>query len=136
MIRVVADTNVLISAVMFGGLPDTFLKQALLGSVSLITSDVLLNELDEKLQLKFQVSAEDSRVIRAKLESVAELITPVNSLCVVADDPDDNRVLECAVEGSANFVVSGDRHLLRLVSYESIPIVTVRQLIDLAGFAE
>ncbi len=70
MIHVVADTNVLLSAIMFGGLPGTFLELALLGSLSLVTSAVLLDELEEKLQFKFRVSADDSSVIRVKLESV------------------------------------------------------------------
>ncbi len=135
MIRVVADTNVLISAIMFGGLPGTFLELALRGSLSLVASAVLLDELNEKLRFKFQVSAEDASAMRSKLESVAELVTPITALHVVHDDRDDNRVLECAIEGRANFVVSGDRHLLKLASYESIPIMTVRQFVDLGGFA-
>ncbi len=52
---------------------------------------------------------------------------------VVADtkeDPDDDRVLECAVAGKADYVVSGDRHILKLSSYEGIPILTVRQFMD------
>jgi uncharacterized protein len=52
-------------------------------------------------------------------------------LYIVSDDPDDNRVLECAVTGKANYVVTGDRHLLRLGSIESIPILTTQQLMDI-----
>lgn len=130
MTRVVADTNVLISAVMFGGLPKTFLDLALLGSLSLVTSAALLDELDEKLRLKFQISADDVSTIRAKLEATAELVSPVTTLQVVTDDPDDNRVLECAIEGSADCIVSGDRHLLKIVAYESIPILSVRQCLN------
>ena len=76
-----------------------------------MTSDVLLNELDEKLRFKFQVFEKDARAIRTKLESIAELVTPTTTLHVIKDDPDDNCVLECAVEGRADFVVSGDRYL-------------------------
>jgi uncharacterized protein len=51
-------------------------------------------------------------------------------LDVIEDDPDDNRVLECALAGEADYMVSGDRHLLKFGSYERIPILTVRQFMD------
>jgi predicted nucleic acid-binding protein len=60
-------------------------------------------------------------------------VNPSFVLDAVPDDPDDNRVLECAVEGKADFIVSGDRHLLRLGSYEAIEIVTVRQFLETTG---
>jgi hypothetical protein len=62
---------------------------------------------------------------------MGQLVEPGSSLSVVADDPDDNRVLECAVDGSAGFVVSGDHHLLALGKYASILIVTPRRFLDL-----
>src|ERR1700693_4066774 len=98
MIRVVAETNIYVSALMFGGLPGTFLELALLDSFTLLLSAALLDELEEKLQLKFGVSSEDAASIRAKLESIARMIKPDRVLNVV-DDPDDNRVLECAWAG-------------------------------------
>jgi len=54
----------------------------------------------------------------------------MESLAIIKDDPDDDRVLECAVAGHADYIVSGDRHLLKLGSYDSIPILTVRQFLD------
>src|SRR5690242_9319298 len=101
MIRVVLDTNVYISALMFGGLPGSLLDLALLQSFLLVVSPAVLDELDEKLRLKFDVSAEETSIIRAKLESNAEIVRPDIVLNVIDDDPDDNRVLECAVKGSA-----------------------------------
>lgn len=58
------------------------------------------------------------------------MVQPDRVLDVVKDDPDDNRVFECAWTGRADYVVSGDRHLLRMGSYEGIPIVTVRKFLD------
>lgn len=130
MIRVVADTNIFISALMFGGLPETFLDFAFVNSFQLVTSPVLLDELDEKLREKFEVSGEDAIQIRTQLERCALVVTPGFVLEVVKEDPDDDRVLECAVAGEADYLVSGDRHLLRLGSYEGTPIVTVRQFMD------
>ncbi|HET6842023.1 MAG TPA: putative toxin-antitoxin system toxin component, PIN family [Candidatus Angelobacter sp.] len=136
MIRVVFDTNVYISALMFGGLPGSLLDLAFLQSFVLVISPALMDELDEKLRLKFEVSDEDAAIIRAKLEGNAEIVMPDVVLDVIEDDPDDNRVLECAVKGSANYIVTGDRHLLKLGTYEAIPIVTVRQFLDAAETEE
>jgi putative PIN family toxin of toxin-antitoxin system len=132
--RVVADTNVFISALMFGGLPGRFLDLALRRKFTLVTSKALLDELDEKLLGKFAVSESDALAIREKLERNTNLVDPDFQLNAVPDDPDDNCVLECAVAGSAEFIVSGDRHLLRLGGYEGIAIVTVRQFIETAEF--
>ncbi len=107
-----------------------FLDLALKRAFTLVTSNVLLDELDEKLRGKFGVVQEDARAIRARLENVAHLVQPDFVLNVVAADPDDNRVLECAVAGKANFVVSGDRHLLQLGSHADIVILTVRQFMN------
>jgi len=131
--RVVADTNIYISALMFGGLPDVFLRQAFLGAFMLVTSPVLLDELDEKLRSKFGVSPEDADAIRNRLEEVAHLAQPDVVLDVIQDDPDDNRVLECAAAGKADYIVSGDRHLLKLGSFGALPIMTVRQFMEMAG---
>jgi uncharacterized protein len=131
--RVVADTNVFISALMFGGLPGRFLDLGLRRRFALVTSTALLNELDEKLRGKFAVSDGDALAIRAKLEGSANIVEPDFDLNAVPDDPDDNRVLECAVAGQADFIVSGDRHLLRIGAYEGIAIVTVRRFVVGAG---
>jgi predicted nucleic acid-binding protein len=58
------------------------------------------------------------------------VVNPTAILEVIKDDPDDNRVLECALAGEANYIVSGDRRLLQLSSYEGIPILTVWQFMD------
>jgi putative PIN family toxin of toxin-antitoxin system len=128
--RVVADTNIYISALVFGGLPDVFLKRAFLGAFLLVTSPALLDELDETLRLKFNVSPEKASITRARLEKIAHVVEPDVTLDIIKDDPDDDRVLECAVTGKADYIVSGDRHLLKLGIFDSIPILTVRQFMD------
>lgn len=133
MIRVVADTNIYISASMFGGLPGVFLDLAFTGAYRLLVSRLLLDELDEKLQGKFRVSRDDAAAIRARLERAAECVEPTLAMAAIADDPDDDRILECAVAGGASVIVSGDRHLLRLGSFDGIPILTARQFLDIAG---
>lgn len=128
--RVVADTNVLISAILFGGLPEAFLELASLRSFQLVTSPTLLEELDGKLRLKFLMPDEDANEVRWTLEEMAVVVRPDLRLTVVKSDPDDDRVLECALAGEADYIVSGDKHLRELGSYDGIKIVTVRQFMD------
>lgn len=130
MIRVVLDTNVYISALMFGGLPGLLLDLALVKSFLVLISPALLEELDEKLRLKFGIASEDMAIIHTKLETFTEIVRPTISLQVVEDDPDDDRVLECAIQGRADFIVTGDRHLLKLSTYKGIPILTVRRFLE------
>jgi putative PIN family toxin of toxin-antitoxin system len=79
---------------------------------------------------KFEISAEDAAVIREKLTTVAHMVKPATALSVIKEDPDDNRVLECAVAGNADYIVTGDRHLLKLGVYNSISILTVREFLN------
>jgi predicted nucleic acid-binding protein len=72
-----------------------------------------------------------SFAIRSKLETSGHLVKPETILNVVTDDPDDNRVLECAAEGKAHYIINGDRHLLKLQQYEGILILTVRQFLTI-----
>jgi uncharacterized protein len=130
MTRVVADTNIYISALMFGGLPGLVLDLGLMRAFTLVNSPALLDELEDKLRVKFGVSPPDAAAIRIKLASAGDLIDPAIVLNVVADDPDDNRVLECAVAGQADHIVSGDRHLLRLKRHAGISILTARRFLD------
>lgn len=130
MTRVVADTNIFISALMFGGLPGVFLDLALARAFTLVSSPALLDELEDTLRGKFALSGEDVRLVRAKLGGAISLIDPSIRLRVVLDDPDDDRVLECAVAGKADCIVSGDRHLLRLVTYQQVTIMTVREFLS------
>jgi uncharacterized protein len=116
--------------VMFGGLPGSLLDLGILKTFTLVVSAPLLDELEDKLRVKFGVAPGDAAAIRAKLESNADLVAPDIVIDAVQDDPDDNRVLECAVAGRAGYIVSGDRHLLNLKAYAGIPILTARQFLD------
>src|ERR1700688_1080580 len=108
MSRVVFDTNIYISALMFGGLLGDLLELALLRSFTLIVSDALLDELDENFALNSASPSLTQIFCAASLKTSLILVRPRETLNAVKDDPDDNRVLECAVAGSANLIVSGD----------------------------
>ena len=89
-----------------------------------------MDELDHTLRLKFDRTIEDRNAIQARLLETVTVIVPTIEINGVPDDPDDNIVLECAVEGIAGYIVSGDRHLLMLGAYQSIPILKVREFLD------
>ncbi|MDO8848503.1 MAG: putative toxin-antitoxin system toxin component, PIN family [Coriobacteriia bacterium] len=128
MSRLVLDTNVLISAYGFGGKPAELMRAIIDGQHGLITSPALLTEFADKL---YDVLGYDDDRVRAALQQLArlaEMIRPEVTLHVIADEA-DNRVLECAVEGGAEMIVSGDHHLLDLGEYEGVPIVRVSSLI-------
>jgi uncharacterized protein len=86
------------------------LQMGLAGVYQLVTTENLLEELNEKLLGKFAVSGDHASAIQTKLRHAAWAVAPDFALNVVGDDPDDNRVLECAVAGRTDAGVSGDRH--------------------------
>ncbi|KKQ94792.1 MAG: hypothetical protein UT66_C0028G0022 [candidate division CPR2 bacterium GW2011_GWC1_39_9] len=121
MLRVVFDTNVYISALLFDGPPRQILELVLKQKVVLITSDDIINETAKTLKGKFSWPEHKVQQFVRQTSRLAEVYNPKTKLGVIEDEP-DNRVLECAVTGKANLIISGDNHLLGLKSYENIPI--------------
>lgn len=126
--RLVLDTNVLISAYGFGGKPAELMRAIIVGEHVLITSPALLTEFADKLYSVLGYDDDHVRAAVQQLARLAEIVRPGATLRVIADEPDD-RVLECAVEGRAEVIVSGDHHLLDLGEYGGVPIVRVSGLI-------
>ena len=122
--RVVFDTNVLVSALNFpGGPPEAAYRLVLEGHIELVTTRTLLAELARVLAGKF--GWDDARTGEAigqviRIGVVSEVTEKVEE---ILDDPSDDCVLEAAVAGKADVIVSGDRHLLSLASWRGINIV-------------
>ena len=131
MIRIVLDTNVIVSALVFGGVPRGVLELAEAGQCELFHSEPIQTEVRRVLAEKFEWPRAMLQQVLPVLWSMGTLVVPRTTLNVVPADPDDNRILECAVAAHAQVVVSGDRHLLDLQNYKSIPIVTPRQFLEL-----
>ena len=128
MLRVVLDTNVYISAALHGRQAETALELASAGRMALITSPVLLAELEEKLRDKLLWNADRVGLFLTTVRDLADVVEPDFRLSIVPDDDDDNRVLECAVAAQADLIVTFDRDLLRLRTHESIGIISPREL--------
>lgn len=122
MCRVVLDTNVYISAYGFGGKPAEVLRAAITGEYALLTSPAVLTEVADKLYSVLGFDDEHVRAVIMQVSRIAEVLRPRARLTVVSDDP-DNRILECATEGVADVIVSGDHHLLDIGAYHGIRIL-------------
>lgn len=124
--RVVFDTNILVSALIFpGGQAERALGQALDGVVQMILSKPILHELLGVLARKFARDPEELARVAVFLSELAEVVHPRKRIAVLQDEP-DNRILECAVTGHAHLIVTGDRQMLALGEYAGIPIATLR----------
>ncbi|MBI2326203.1 putative toxin-antitoxin system toxin component, PIN family [Candidatus Collierbacteria bacterium] len=127
--RVVLDTNVLISGIVFGGKPREILEMVKNKKLLGITSPVLLAELGEVLSKKIMYSKSKVMQVEKKMRKIFRVVRPIKSINAVADD-DDNRVLEAAIEGKCDYVVTGDRDLLDLKSYMGIRILTPAEFLE------
>jgi len=122
-LRVVLDTNVYFSAVTNQGPPFRIWRRAVARDFVLVVSPTILREIAGVFRedLKWR---ESEIVAHLKLVArVAEIVTPRQTLRVIAADPSDDRILECALAGKADLIVSGDRHLRKLKFFQGIAIV-------------
>jgi len=127
--RVVFDTNVFLSSLTFGGKPEVLFEMARAGRIQLVVSTSILAEMALILKSKFDWDNEDIRQALRVIGRHAELVKPATRLRVLEDDA-DNRVLECAVEGRADLIISGDHHLLDLKEFRGIQIVRVSDFLS------
>jgi putative PIN family toxin of toxin-antitoxin system len=125
--RVVFDTNVLVSALVFpGGRGEAALRRIIDETDQLVLSRPIVDELLDVLARKFARDAEELAHVAVFVTELAAVVAPKRRLRVVKDDP-DNRILECAVAGRAEVIVTGDKALLALKLYEKIRILTLRE---------
>lgn len=121
------DTNTLISALLGrDSTPAKVLAEILSGTAENYTSPEILNEVRDVLSrpkiAEKTAEHERNRFLRI-ISSVSKIVTPRKRLEVIVEDPADNRILECALEAKAHYVISGDRHLLRLRKYKKTTIL-------------
>lgn len=124
--RVLFDTNVLVSAVVFGGLPRELLTRALRGDFELVTSTTLLDELEAGLIESSSLDRSFVRTVRSEIELLAQIVSTPD-VPRVARDPQDDAVVAAAVIGGASAIVTGDGDLLILSEHRGIRIVTPRE---------
>lgn len=121
--RVVLDTNILISAFIFpGGVPEAVYRVVLERRATLVSSPTLLAEFGRVTSEKFGWAPEQAEQAVAQIVRIGDIVRPTLKVRVINEDPADDRVLEAALAGMADVIVSGDRHLLRLGTWREIVI--------------
>ena len=134
MTRVTADSNIYVSALIFGGKPLALLDLAQDGHIELAISDDILAETLRVVRDKFHRTPEELQADETLVCTVTTRVQPIERLDSVPSDPDDNRVLECAIAAGSEVIVSGDQDLLGLGSFRGMKIVRVSDFLD--GFGE
>ncbi len=132
-LKVVLDTNVYFSAFSNRGVPYQLWQRALHGDYRLFISPPLMRELADVLRNDLTWSEVEIVAQLKLLSRVASVVIPTETLNVVVNDPDDDRILECAVAGNADLIVSGDHHLTKLRSYRDIGIIRPADLLRTLG---
>lgn len=136
MIRAVVDTNVIVSAFFWGGLPRQLLNAARSKQFRMITSEELIEELKDVISRpKFaerlaQIGETVETLLENDYRALVEVVESAKIEPVILDDPDDDALIACAIGGSANYILSGDHHLLDLETHQNIKVTTIKQFLE------
>lgn len=134
-LKAVLDVNVWVSALLWGGKPAEIVKVAEQGKVRLVASEEIVREISQLLnypKLRRIYEAEEmshEKLIEAVLK-VVQFVEVTRPVRVVLEHPADDKFLECALEAKADYVVSGDKHLLKMGNYEKIQVISVREFLE------
>jgi len=131
MIKAVADTNVYISALNFRGVAEEVLAPARKGEVMLFISAPILKEIEGVLTDKFAWSEKDAQRAIAGIKKFTDIVYPKEKLNAVKNDAADNRIIECAQAAQTHFIISGDRHLKALKTFQGIRIISPAEFLRL-----
>ena len=131
--RVVLDTNVYVSAILFDGLPELPLKLARMRKLCLVTSEAIVAELIGVLTSKLGRNSQQLQDVDKELRRLGSVVATRSRLNVIREDDADNRVLECAVDGQVDLIVTGDRHLAALGSFAGIRIISPKAFAEALG---
>jgi putative PIN family toxin of toxin-antitoxin system len=131
VVSVTLDSNLYISALNFGGPPLEVLDLARSGIIRLDASNAIFDEFAGVLRDKFRWSESDIADAQQEIRLFVNQVAPAETLSVVLADPDDDRILECAAAARSDYLVTGDKHLLKLGSYRGTQIVKAADFLAL-----
>ena len=131
--RIVLDTNVLLSSTLWdGSVAQKLLFKFLKSDAKIFSSEAIISEYKKVLKRDFEYSDEKILSIVEKLLLFLNLITPVEKVDVVKEDPDDNKIIECALASNSNYIITYDKkHLLVLKEYKGIKIITPEEFLKI-----
>lgn len=129
--RIALDTNVLISSwIVPDGSADQVMQLIRRGDVELVLSPFILNELTRVLTQKFKLPLKSVQKAVRRIERLATIVQPEITIDIIKEKRDDNRILECAVSGKVDYLITGDKkHILPLGSIQGIPIITIGEFL-------
>ena len=129
--RIVLDTNIYISAAIIGRVCEEILKICRFGSLEVFISKDIISEIETKLKDKFFWNEEQIRIFIENIMEFCHIVEVSERIIYLGDDPDDDKILECAVASKCDYIVSGDKHLIRLKSFKNIKILNPAGLLVL-----
>ena len=126
--RVVLDTNILVSAFFWEGNERNILIKCRNGKLKSITSLEILKELESVLKTKFKVPDKIIQEYSKEILLFSEIVFPLGEIDIIKEDPTDNIILETALIGKANILVTGNNHLLKLKKYKRVKILKSKEI--------
>lgn len=130
--RITVDTNVLISALGWNGAAAAIIEMVLQSGLELCLSAQILSEFYRVVQYpKFGFSNEEIDGFIGRLLPNVVFVSPTQNIGAVPADPDDNKIIECAVAGKSSYIISGDKHLLHLREFEGIKILRASEFLQI-----
>jgi putative PIN family toxin of toxin-antitoxin system len=133
VVSVVLDSNVWVSAFQFKGKPQAVVQLALDGEIEVAICASVIEETTRTLRDKFGWDEEQLSRVRDTMELYSRLVTPTETFDAVPGDPDDNRILECAKAAGASVIITGDKDLLRLESFDGIAMMKTSDFLRARG---
>lgn len=127
--KIVIDTNIYISAIFWGGKPREIVDLGRSEKILIFTSSAIENELAEKLSTKFGLAEDEVKNILLDFSTFTIPTAVSIHVEAVSDDPEDNKFIECAITCDADYIVSGDGHLLSLKEYAGIKILKASEFL-------
>jgi len=131
-VKITIDTNIWVSAFNFGGQAQRVLDMAEAGACEIVTSEPIIDEVLDVLSRKFDWSAPELRMAKTRMAQYAEIVHPAIAIVEIAEDPDDDRILECALTSGSKLIVTRDKDLLRRGQYLGIEVVTLADFLERA----
>ena len=134
--KITLDTNVIISSSFWTGASDKILEKVENQEIELIISKEIIDELSQVLnyeEIKDKIKDKGLEIRRTvgKVSSISTIVVPLEKFDIIKEDADDNIILECAVEGKVDYIISQDKHLLNLGVFQGIKIVTPEEFLKL-----
>ena len=129
--KVVLDSNVFISNLHFGGAISKLFEAVQEKKVTVCVSKEIVDEVIQKLETKFKWDKNELLEAEELVSTIGENVVPSSQITVIKADPTDNKILSCALEAQADYIVTGDKkHILPLKKFKGIPILSPRDFLS------